>query len=258
MSLVWSVRCAYELALILTGLLLIFLEHVCLLASERGLWRLIWSRFPRSVPLTGPMIISVSDPAEFVFVANPSAVRVGDSLVEALADQVVESTATGKHDLADGIVAVCHPPSVESFGGRAHASSSATAGDGNRSRLLEVIESVFVSLRSCVENSSPSSLRVSSHTRAREICLAAASACLSDPHSAFRSLPALTAAHADDPLMHVVLNSSRSDAVNSLTVQRCRKSATMPHGQVWVCRADRRYVASPDCWNISTVCRHLA
>ena len=116
-----------------------------------------------------------------------------------------------------------HPPSVESFGGRAHASSSATAGDGNRSRLLEVIESVFVSLISCVENSSPSSLRVSSHARAREICLAAASACLSDPHSACRSLPALTDAHADDPLMHVVLNSSRSDTVNSLTVQRCRK-----------------------------------
>ena len=87
--------------------------------------------------------VSVPDPAEFVFVAHPSAVSVGDSSVEALADQVVESTATGKHDLEDGIVAVCHHPSVESFGGRAHASFPATASDGNRSRLLEVIESVF-------------------------------------------------------------------------------------------------------------------
>ena len=68
--------------------------------------------------------------------------------------------------------------------------------------------------------SSPSSLRVSSQTRAREICLAAASACLSDPHSARRSLPALTYAHADDPLMHVALNSGRSDTVNLLRVQR--------------------------------------
>ena len=86
---------------------------------------------------------------------------------------------------------------------------------------------MFVSLRSCVHNSSPSSLRVSSHTRAHEICLAAALACLSHPHSALysacRSLPALPVAHADDLLMHDVLNSSRSDMVNSLTSQRCRK-----------------------------------
>ena len=61
---------------------------------------------------------------------------------------------------------------------------------------------------------------MSSHTRARALCFAAASACLSDPHSAHHSLPALTDAHADDSLMHVALNSGRSDTVNSLRVQR--------------------------------------
>ena len=174
--------------------------------------------------------------------SHSSAVGVGDSLVESL--------AIGKHDFEDGIVEAGHPPSgascagrahassaapadgimaaglplsVVSFAGRAHTSSAATAGDGTRSRLLEVIESVFVSLSSCVHNSSPSSLRVSSHTRAHEICLAAALACLSHSYSACRSLPALPVAHADDPLMHDVLNSSRSDMVNSLTSQRCRK-----------------------------------
>ena len=102
-----------------------------------------------------------------------------------------------KRDLDDGIAAV----------------RATTAGERNHSRLLEVIESVFLSLISCSENSSsPSSLRVSSHKRAHEICRAAAFACLPHPHSAFhsacRSLPALLVAHADDPLMHDVLNSS--------------------------------------------------
>ena len=84
---------------------------------------------------------------------------------------------------------------------------------GLHSRLLEVIESVFRLFESVVlHNSSPSSLRVSSHTRAHEICRAAVFACLPHPHSplrsACRSLPALPVAHADDPLMHDVLNSS--------------------------------------------------
>ena len=128
--------------------------------------------------------ISMSDPAESVFVANPSAVGVGDSLVEIL--------ATGKHDFedgiveasgascvgrahassaatADGIVAAGPPLSVASFAGRAHTSSAATAGDGTRSRLLEVIESVFVSLSSCVHNSSPSSLSVITYTCTRDL-----------------------------------------------------------------------------------------
>ena len=117
-----------------------------------------------------------------------------------------------KRDLDDGIVAV----------------RATTAGERNHSRLLEVIESVFLSLISCVENSSSSSFRVSSHTRARALCFAAASACMSDSHSACCSLPALTDAHADDPLMHVALNSGRSDTGNSLTVQRCRKVRQSP------------------------------
>ena len=160
--------------------------------------------------------VSVPDPAEFVFVEHPSAVSVGDSSVKALADQVVESTATGKHDLQDGIVVVRHHPSVESSGGRAHASFPATAGDGNRSRLLEVIESVFPCLVTRFANSPNSSLRVSSHARARVLCFAAAPAFLSDPHSAVHSLPALTDAHADDSLMH--------GAVNSFVL--CRKDPT--------------------------------
>ena len=118
--------------------------------------------------------------------------------------QTVSGDFEFKRDLEDGIVAV----------------RASTAGERNHSRLLEVIESVFLCLINRVENSSPSSLRVSSHVRAHEICLAAASACLSDPHSARRSLPALTDAHADDPLMHVALNSGRSDTGNSLRVQR--------------------------------------
>ena len=80
--------------------------------------------------------VSVPDPAEFVFVEHPSAISVGDSSVEVLADQAVESTATGMHDLQDGIVAVRNHPSVEFSGGRAHASFPATAGDGNLSRCL--------------------------------------------------------------------------------------------------------------------------
>ena len=163
--------------------------------------------------------------------SHSSAVTVGDSLVE--------SFGISKHDFEDGIVNAGHPPSgascagcvpassgtpadgimaaglpllVESFSGRAHTLSAATAGEGTSSRLLEVIESVFVSLSSCVHNSSPSSLRVSSHTRAHEICRAVAFACLPHPHSplrsACRSLPALPVAHADDTLMHDMLNSS--------------------------------------------------
>ena len=49
--------------------------------------------------------------------------------------------------------------------------------------------------------------RVSSQARARALCFAAASAILSDPHSALLALPALTDAHADDSLMHGALNS---------------------------------------------------
>ena len=48
---------------------------------------------------------------------------------------------------------------------------------------------------------------MSSHARARALCFAAASAFLSDPHSALHSLLALTDAHADDSLMHGALNS---------------------------------------------------
>ena len=56
--------------------------------------------------------------------------------------------------------------------------------------------------------SSPnSSFRVSSHARARSLCFAAASATLSDPHSALLALPALIDAHADDSLMHGALSS---------------------------------------------------
>ena len=104
--------------------------------------------------------------------------------------QTVSGDFEFKRDLDDGIVAV----------------RATTAGERNHSRLLEVIKSVFLSLISCVENSSSSSLRVSSHTRARALCFAAASACMSDSHSACCSLPPLTDAHADDPLMHVALN----------------------------------------------------
>ena len=102
-----------------------------------------------------------------------------------LPDPVLQSVSGDfklKRDLENGIVAV----------------RASTAGERNHSRLLEVIESVFLCLINRVENSSPSSLRVSSHTRARELCFAVASACLSDPHSARHSLPALTDAHADD------------------------------------------------------------
>ena len=68
------------------------------------------------------------------------------------------------------------------------------------------------------ENSPHSSLRVSSHARARALCFAAI--CLFvTPHSAHHSLPALTDAHADDSLMHVALNSGRLDTVNLLRVQ---------------------------------------
>ena len=75
---------------------------------------------------------------------------------------------SNKRDLEDGILAV-------------RASSPATAGDGNRSRLLEVIESVFPCLVTRFANSPNSSSRVSSHARARALCFAVASAFLSDP-----------------------------------------------------------------------------
>ena len=48
---------------------------------------------------------------------------------------------------------------------------------------------------------------MSSHARARSLCFAAASATLSDPHSALLALPAVIDAHADDSLMHGALNS---------------------------------------------------
>ena len=158
--------------------------------------------------------------AEYVSVDPVSVINRCDDGPSTLAsvDHAVDFLETCKHDLEDGVVA-----------GRA-----TTAGERNHSRLLEVIESVFLSLIS-VENSSPSSLRVSSHTRAREICLAAVSACLSDPHSACRSLPALTDAHADDSLMHFDVNSGRLDTGNSLAFQRCRKvrqSRTVRFGSV--------------------------
>ena len=72
--------------------------------------------------------------------------------------------------------------------------------------MLEVIESVFPCLVTRVTNSHNSSLRVSSHARARALCFAA-SANLSDPHSALLALPALIDAHADDSLMHGALRS---------------------------------------------------
>ena len=170
-------------------------------------------------------LVSVAGSAEFVFVNHASAGNkcVDDPSLLASVDHVVDFSETGKRDLDDGIVAV----------------RATTAGERNHSRLLEVIESVFLSLISSENSSSPSSLRVSSHKRAHEICRAAAFACLSHPHSALhsacRSLPALTDAHADDPLMHVALNSGRLDTGNSLTFQRCRKvrqSRTVRFGSV--------------------------
>ena len=104
------------------------------------------------------MLRSVSGACEF-----------DDSSEEVLVDQAVDSTATGKHDLENGIVAVRNDSSVQFSVGRALdssvtgtcdldgvpvdlASSPATAGDGNLSRLLEVIESAFPSFRhSCRE-----------------------------------------------------------------------------------------------------------
>ena len=130
--------------------------------------------------------------AEFVSVDHAYAINKCDddpSLVVSV-DLAVDVSATGKRDFQDGIVAV----------------RASTAGDRNPSRLLEVIESVFPCLVTRSENSPHSSLRVSSHARARALCFAAASAFLSTPHSAHHSLPALTDAHADDSLMHVALN----------------------------------------------------
>ena len=145
---------------------------------------------------------------ELVAVSQESSLDRSHSLAVRVGDSLVESLGISKHYFEDGIVNAGHPPSgascvgcvpasseapadgimaagfpllVESFSGRAHTSSAATAGEGTSSRLLEVIESVFVSLSSCVHNLSPSSLRVSSHTRAHEICRAAAFACLPHP-----------------------------------------------------------------------------
>ena len=113
-----------------------------------------------------------------------------------LSDPVFPNVAgdleSNKRDLEDGILAV-------------RASSPATAGHGNRSRLLEVIESVFPCLVTRLSNWPNSSLRVSSHARARALCFAVASAFMSDPHSALHLLPALTDALADDSLMHGAL-----------------------------------------------------
>ena len=73
--------------------------------------------------------------------------------------------------------------------------------------MLEVIESVFPCAVTRLANSPNSSLRVSSHARARALCVTAASAFVSVPHSALHAMPALVHAHADDSLMHGVLNS---------------------------------------------------
>ena len=54
---------------------------------------------------------SVPDSAEFVSVEHPFANSVDDSSVEVLVDHAVDSTATGKRDLEDGIVAVRNDPS---------------------------------------------------------------------------------------------------------------------------------------------------
>ena len=147
--------------------------------------------------LADPVCQSVS--GDFELVPDP-VFRTVSGDFDFVPDPVLQTVCGNdelKRDLDDGIVAV----------------RATTAGERNHSRLLEVIESVFLSLISCSENSSsPSSLRVSSHKRAHEICRAAAFACLPHPHSALhsacRSLPALPVAHADDPLMHDVLNSS--------------------------------------------------
>ena len=56
---------------------------------------------------------SVPDSAEFVPVEHPFAISVDDSSVEVLVDHAVDSTATGKRDLEDGILAVRNDPSVE-------------------------------------------------------------------------------------------------------------------------------------------------
>ena len=114
-----------------------------------------------------------------------------------LPDPVFQSVAgeleSNKRYLEDGILTV--------------RASSATAGDGNRSRLLEVIESVVPCLVTRFTNSPNSSLRVSSHANARALCFAAASATLSDPHSALLALPALIDARAGDSPVHGALNS---------------------------------------------------
>ena len=114
---------------------------------------------------------------------HASAISVDDSSVEVFVDHAVDSSATGERDLEGGILAV-------------RASSPATAGDGNRSGLLELIEYVFHCLVTRFANSPDSSLSVSSHARARALCFAAASSILSDPHSALLALLALIDAHA--------------------------------------------------------------
>ena len=190
--LVWSVCCASKP--VLQPLLAFWVNE-------------IWLRIPRFLLVSLRMIS--------VLWSVSGAHEIDDSSEEFLVHLAMDSTATGKHDLEDGIVAVCNDSSVPFSVGRAldssvtgtcdldgvpvvRASSPATAGDGNRSRLLEVIESVFPCLVTRFANSPNSSLRVSSHARARALCFAAASAFRSDPHSAHHSLPALTDVHADD------------------------------------------------------------
>ena len=52
-------------------------------------------------------------------------------------------------------------------------------------------------------------------------------------------------------------NSWVDTAINSLRVQNPRRKVRLS-SSVGSCRADRRYVASPGYWNISTVCRQSA
>ena len=116
------------------------------------------------------------DSEEFVSVEHHFAISVDDSSVEVLVDYAVDSTATRKRDLEDGIVAVRNDSSVEFSVDSAldssvtckrdlgdgmvavRTSSSATAGDGNRSRLLEVFDSVSPCLVTRSANSPNSSL----------------------------------------------------------------------------------------------------
>ena len=90
----------------------------------------------------------------------------------------------------------------------------ATASDGNRSRLLEVIVCVPLSGDSMYEFTQFSFKSVITCTCTRALLCRCICDIVplhlrhsSDPHSALLALPAVIDAHADDSLMHAALNS---------------------------------------------------